>query len=80
MHFKVVMDKKRKILLQYSLAGAITGYSIFHPLVMLFASLMTAKHTLPNMLNTVGIMGVILQSFPLLCCPGAFPLHYLMEL
>ena len=57
------MDKKRKILLQYSLTGAITGYFIFHPLVMLFASLMTAKHTLPNMLNTVGIMGVILQSF-----------------
>ena len=63
MHLKAVMDKRRKILLQYSLAGAISGYFIFHPLVMLFSYLMTVKHTAPNMINTVGIMSVILQSF-----------------
>ena len=57
------MDNRRKTLLQYSLAGAIVGYFIFHPLVMLFSYLMTATHTVPNTINTVGVIAVILRSF-----------------
>jgi hypothetical protein len=63
------MDNKRKTILQYSLAGALIGYFIFHPMVMLFSYLMTAKHTLPDTINTVGIMAVILRSFSISMIP-----------
>ena len=57
------MDAKRKMLLQYSLAGAIVGYFIFHPLVMLFTYLMTFKDASLDITNTGGITAVILRSF-----------------
>ena len=57
------MDAKRKILLKYSLAGAIVGYFIFHPLVMLFTYLMTFKDAIFDITNTGGITAVILRSF-----------------
>ena len=45
------------------------GYFIFHPLVMLLSDLMTAKEAVPNIANTVGIIGVILQSFSIAMLP-----------
>ena len=57
------MDAKRKMLLEYSLAGAIVGYFIFHPLVMLFTYLMTFKDASFDITNTGGITAVILRSF-----------------
>ncbi len=63
------MDNKRKILLQFSLAGALMGYFIFHPMVMLFSYLMTANHTVPDTINTVGIMAVIPRSFSISMVP-----------
>ena len=63
------MDNKRKILFQYSMAGALIGYFLFHPLVMLFSYMMAAKHTVPNTINTVGIMAIILRSFSIAMLP-----------
>ena len=63
------MDNKRKILLQYSFAGVLLGYLIFHPLVMLLSYLMAAKHNSPNMINTIGLSAVILRSFSLSMLP-----------
>jgi hypothetical protein len=63
------MNNKRKILFQYSMAGALIGYFLFHPMVMLFSYLMTAKHTVPNTINMVGLMAVILQSFSIAMLP-----------
>jgi len=57
------MDAKRKMLLKYSLAGAIVGYFVFHPMVMLFTYLMTFKDTSLDITNTGGITAVILRSF-----------------
>lgn len=57
------MDAKRKMLLKYSLAGAIVGYFVFHPLVMLFTYLMTFKDASLDITNTGGITAVILRSF-----------------
>jgi hypothetical protein len=63
------MDKKRKILLQYSVSGAFIGYFIFHPMVMLFSYLMGAKHTVSDTINTVGAMEVIFRSFSISMVP-----------
>ncbi len=57
------MDNKRKILLQYSVAGAFIGYFVFHPTVMLFSYLMTANHTVTDTTNTAGVVAVLLRSF-----------------
>ena len=51
------------MLLKYSLAGAIVGYFVFHPLVMLFTYLMTFKDASLDITNTGGITAVILRSF-----------------
>jgi len=63
------MYNKRKTLLHYSLSGALIGYFIFHPTVMLLSYLMTAKHTVPATINTAGVMAVILRSFSLPMVP-----------
>ncbi|MEN8233082.1 MAG: hypothetical protein ABFR35_10450 [Thermodesulfobacteriota bacterium] len=58
------MDTKKGILLQYSLAGALVGYFVFHPLVMLLSHLMTAQNTALNLTDATGFMNVvIMQSF-----------------
>ena len=57
------MDNKRKILLQYSFAGVLLGYLIFHPLVMLLSYLMAAKNPVTDTINTAGVMAVMLRSF-----------------
>ena len=63
------MDNKRKILLQYSLAGAFIGYFIFHPLVMLLSFLMAAQHSVTDTINTTGVAAVILRSFSISMIP-----------
>lgn len=63
------MEKRRKIVLQYTLAGALVGYFFFHPLIMLFSFLMSVKHTGSEMANTVGIMAIIQQSFAISMLP-----------
>ena len=63
------MDTKRKILLQFILTGAILGYFVFHPLVMLLSYMMTARDTLPNIPNTAGIVDVVLHSFSIAMLP-----------
>ena len=45
------------------------GYFIFNPMVMLFSYLMTANHTVPDTINTVGIMAVIPRSFSISMVP-----------
>jgi hypothetical protein len=57
------MNAKRKTLLQYSLAGALVGYFVFHPLVMLLSHLMTAKNSALHMTDTIGFIDVVMQSF-----------------
>ena len=57
------MDTRRRILIQYSLAGAAVGYFIFHPLVMLVSYLMTVKNPALDMTNTVGPITTVLRSF-----------------
>ena len=57
------MDKKRMILLQYTLVGALTGYLVFHPLVMLISYLMTTKSSALDTSITVGAFDVVLLSF-----------------
>ncbi len=51
------------ILLQYSLVGALTGYLVFHPLVMLISYLMTTKSSALDTSITVGAFDVVLLSF-----------------
>jgi hypothetical protein len=63
------MDMKRKILLQYSLAGAIVGYFVFHPLIMLFSYLMTAGDRALDITNTAGIMDAVLHAFAIEMVP-----------
>ena len=57
------MDKRRTILTQYSLFGALTGYFIFHPLIMLLSYLMTTSDSAPGIPITVGAFDVVLLSF-----------------
>ena len=57
------MDTKRMILLRYSLTGAILGYCIFHPLIMLLSYMMTAGDAGLEMTNTVGVIAIVLRSF-----------------
>jgi len=57
------MDAKRMILLRYSLIGALVGYFIFHPLVMLLSYLMTARDAALDMTNSVGVFAVVLRSY-----------------
>jgi len=71
------MDNKRKILMQYSLAGAFIGFFIFHPMVMLFSYFMSAKQTLPNIINKTGVISVILQSFSISRIPWSLSFAFL---
>jgi len=57
------MDTKKKILVQYTLAGAFVGYFIFHPLVMVFSYLMTHKSITHDVAGTASVATVFLQSF-----------------
>ena len=57
------MEPKRMILLRHSLIGALVGYFIFHPLVMLFSYLMTTKDATLDITNSVGVIAVALRSF-----------------
>jgi len=57
------MDKRRTILTQYSLFGALTGYFIFHPLIMLLSYLMTTSDSASGIPITVGAFDVVLLSF-----------------
>ena len=63
------MERKRRILLQYGIAGAMIGYFIFHPLVMLFSYLMSAGHAANTIEETSGITAVVLQSFSFAMLP-----------
>ena len=66
------MDAKWKTLLQYSLIGALVGYFVFHPLVMLLSHLMHAKNAALNMTDTTGFMSVAMQSFTIAMLPWSF--------
>jgi hypothetical protein len=63
------MDKKRKILLRYGMAGSFVGYCIFHPLIMLFSYLMVTSSATPIMTTTIGAWHVIERSFSLAMLP-----------
>jgi hypothetical protein len=53
----------KKSLLQCSLIGALIGYSIFHPLVMLLSYLMSSNAVIFDTSKSFGIMDVIKKSF-----------------
>ena len=57
------MDTKRKILLWSSFTGAIIGYFLFHPLVMLLSFLMSARDHVLDMANTTSVITVLQRSF-----------------
>lgn len=63
------MTAERKLQLKYSLAGALIGYFILHPMVMLFSYLMTANLTVPDTIHASGAMETILQSFSISMVP-----------
>ena len=53
----------KKSLLQCSLIGALIGYSIFHPLVMLLSYLMSSNAAILDTSKSLAIMDVIKKSF-----------------
>ena len=57
------MDTKRKILLWSSFTGAIIGYFLFHPLVMLLSFLMSVRDHALDMANTTSVIAVLGRSF-----------------
>ena len=57
------MDRKRKIIFQYSLIGACAGYFFFHPLVMLLSFLMSVRDAPLGMANATAVFTVIMRSF-----------------
>ena len=63
------MDSQKKIILKYSFAGAMTGYFIFHPLVMLLSHLMAAKSSAFPMAGGTGALSIVLQSFSVRMLP-----------
>ena len=63
------MNANHKILLQYSLLGALGGDFIFHPLFMLFSYLMSTADTESHIINTTGIINVLLRSFSVAMLP-----------
>jgi hypothetical protein len=57
------MDTKRKILLWSSFTGAIIGYFLFHPLVMLLSFLMSVRDHALDMANTTSVIAILRRSF-----------------
>jgi hypothetical protein len=57
------MNTQRKLLLRSTLTGAIIGYFLFHPLVMLLSYLMTIKDSSMEMTTTTSVIAVLLRSF-----------------
>jgi hypothetical protein len=57
------MDTKRKILLWSSFTGAIIGYFLFHPLVMLLSFLMSVRDHALDMANMTSVIAVLRRSF-----------------
>lgn len=57
------MNTKRMILIQYTLAGALAGYFIFHPLIMLLSYLMTVRSSVLDETITLDAIDVLLLSF-----------------
>jgi hypothetical protein len=63
------MDSKQRILFQYTVIGAMTGYFIFHPLIMLLSYLMTTSDSALGTPITVGAFDVVLLSFSINMLP-----------
>lgn len=63
------MDRKRKIIFQYSLIGALAGYFFFHPLVMLLSFLMSVRDAPLGMANATAVSTVIIRSFSIEMLP-----------
>ena len=57
------MDRKKKIIFQYSLIGIFAGYFFFHPLVMLLSFLMSVRDAPLDMANATAVSTVIMRSF-----------------
>jgi hypothetical protein len=57
------MNSKRLLLLQYTVIGALIGYFVFHPLVMLLSYLMTTQNTSLDTAIAVSAFDVLLLSF-----------------
>ena len=57
------MNSKRMLLLQYTVIGALIGYFVFHPLVMLLSYLMTTQNTSLDTAIAVSAFDVLLLSF-----------------
>jgi len=57
------MDRKKKIIFQYSLIGVFAGYFFFHPLVMLLSFLMSVRDAPLGMANVTAVSTVIMRSF-----------------
>ena len=55
--------KKNKTLTRYALTGALVGYFIFHPLVMLLSSLMTTDPAAIQLTTSTGVVEVLIRSF-----------------
>jgi hypothetical protein len=67
--YKKIMDTRKRTLLQYSLAGAVVGYFIFHPLVMVLSYLMSTRGGALHIPAGTDIISVVLQSFSFAMLP-----------
>lgn len=63
------MDTKRKTLLWSSFTGAIIGYFLFHPLVMLLSFLMSVRDHALDMANMTSVIAVLRRSFSMNMLP-----------
>jgi ABC-type antimicrobial peptide transport system permease subunit len=63
------METNRKVLIRYCLVGAILGYAIFHPLIMLLSNMMATTDTVSNMTDSFDFLDVVMQSFSIAMLP-----------